>query len=157
MVPKRSEQVAKIEPEGAKLLEAYPQMAQRFRDAGWFEFLTAFQGYDEWVSMEFSLNFDGHEVEIDKMLMLVTEHTIAKACKLVVGGEIWWKKEHVVTEFVNQFLLPEKQNPDWRNSLQLGPTRMTHCPGGDSQIHHLRREVFFDLHLSYQNIDASKR
>ena len=47
MALKRSNQVAKIEQEGAKLLEAYPQMAQRFRDAGWFEFLTTFQGYDE--------------------------------------------------------------------------------------------------------------
>jgi hypothetical protein len=47
-------------------------MAQSFRDAGWFEFLTNFQGYDEKVSMEFSLNFDGHEVDIGKMLMLVT-------------------------------------------------------------------------------------
>jgi hypothetical protein len=117
MAPKRSGQVARIEPEGAELLEAYPQMAQRFRDAGWFEFLTTFQGYDEQVSMEFALNFDGHEVEIGKMLMLVTEQTIAKACRLVVGGERWWKKEHVVTEFVNQFLLPDKQNPDWRRGI----------------------------------------
>jgi hypothetical protein len=117
MAPKRSRQVLRIEPEGAELLEAYPQMAQRFRDAGWFEFLTTFQGYDEQVSMEFALNFDGHEVEIGKMLMLVTEQTIAKACRLVVGGERWWKKEHVVTEFVNQFLLPDKQNLDWRRGI----------------------------------------
>jgi hypothetical protein len=67
--------------------------------------------------MEFALNFDGHEVEIDKMLMLVTEHTIAKACRLVVGGERWWKKEHVVTEFVNQFLLPDKKNPNWKRGI----------------------------------------
>jgi hypothetical protein len=72
MVPKRSRQVARIELEGAEILESYPQMAQIFRDAGWFEFLTTFQGYEERVSMKFSLNFDGHEVEIDKMLMLVT-------------------------------------------------------------------------------------
>jgi hypothetical protein len=73
MVPKRSKQVVRLEPEGAELLEAYPQMAQRFRDVGWFEFLTTFQGYDQHVSMEFSPNFDGHEVEIEKMLMLVIE------------------------------------------------------------------------------------
>jgi hypothetical protein len=72
MVPKRSGQVVRLEPEGAKLLEAYPQMAQRFRDAGWFEFLTTFQGY---------------KVDIGKLLMSVTEKTIAKACRLVVGGE----------------------------------------------------------------------
>jgi hypothetical protein len=87
-------------------------MAQRFRDVGWFELLTTFQGYEEQVSMEFALNFDGHKVEIRKMLMLVMEHTIAKACRLVVGGERWWKKEHVVIEFVNQFLLPNKKNPN---------------------------------------------
>jgi hypothetical protein len=72
MAPKRSRQVVRIELEGAKLLEAYPHMAQRFRDAGWFEFLTTFQGYDEQVSMEFALNFDGDDVDIGKMLMLVT-------------------------------------------------------------------------------------
>jgi hypothetical protein len=117
MVPKRSGQVVRLEPEGVELLEAYPQMAQRFRDVGWFEFLTTFQGHDEQVSMEFSLNFDGYEVEIGKLLMLVIEQTIAKACRLVVGGERWWKKEHVVTEFVNQFLLPDKQNPNWRKGV----------------------------------------
>jgi hypothetical protein len=47
MAPKRRQQVVRIEPEDAKLLESYPQMAQRFRDDGWFEFLTTFQGYDE--------------------------------------------------------------------------------------------------------------
>jgi hypothetical protein len=117
MAPKRSEQVVKIEPKGVEFLEDYPQMAQRFRDVGWFQFLTTFQGYDEQVSMEFALKFDAHEVEIDKMLMLVTEQTIGKACRLVVGGERWWKKEHVVTEFVNQFLLPDKQNPNWKRGV----------------------------------------
>jgi hypothetical protein len=117
MAPKRRVRVVRIEPEGAKLLEAYPQMAQRFIDVGWFEFLTTFQGYDEQVSMEFALNFDGHKVEIGKMLMLVIEKTIAKACSLVVGGERWWNKEHVVTELVNQFLLPNKENLDWKRGI----------------------------------------
>jgi hypothetical protein len=87
MAPKRSGQVVRLEPEGAELLEEYPQMAQRFKDAGWFEFLATFQGYDEHVSMAFAQNFDGFEVEIGNLLMLVTEQTIAKACRLVVGGE----------------------------------------------------------------------
>jgi hypothetical protein len=34
-----------------KLIEAYPQMAQRFKDTGWFNFFTTFQGHDEQVSM----------------------------------------------------------------------------------------------------------
>jgi hypothetical protein len=35
----------------------------------------------------------------------------------VVGVERWWKKEHVVTEFVNQFMLPDKKNPNWRRGV----------------------------------------
>jgi hypothetical protein len=92
-------------------------MAQRFKDAGWFEFFTTFQGHDEQVSMIFAQNFDGFEVVIGKLLMMVTEHSIARACKLPIGGERWWKKEHVVMEFVNQFLLPEKHNPNWKKGV----------------------------------------
>jgi len=79
--------VVRLEIEGAELLKYYPQMAQRFRDASWFKFLTTFQGHDEHVSMNFALNFDGYKVEIRKLLMLVTKNTIAKAYRLVVGGE----------------------------------------------------------------------
>jgi hypothetical protein len=87
MAHKRSGQVVRLEPEGVELLKAYPQMAQRFRDAGWFKFLTTFQGHNEQVSMEFAKKFDGYEVEIGKLLMLVTEQTISKDFIFVVGGE----------------------------------------------------------------------
>jgi hypothetical protein len=53
-------------------------MAQRFKDVSQFKFLTTFQGYDEHVSMVFAQNFDGFKVEIGKLLMLVTEQSIAK-------------------------------------------------------------------------------
>jgi hypothetical protein len=87
MAPKRSGKVVRLEPEGVEIFKAYPQMAQRFKEAGWFEFLTTFQGYDKHVSMVFAQNFDGFEVEIKNLLMLVTEQSIAKAFRLVVGGE----------------------------------------------------------------------
>ena len=79
--------MVRLEPEGVELLKSYPHMAQRFRDVGWFEFLTTFQGRDEQISIEFALNFDGYEVEIGKLLMLVTKQKISKDCRLVVGGE----------------------------------------------------------------------
>jgi len=108
MAPKKGGKIVKIEPEGTELLEVYPQMAQRFKDAGWFEFFTTFQRHDKHVSMMFAHNFNGFELVIGKVLMLVTEHCIAKAYKFSIGGEWWWKKDHVVMEFVNQFLLPNK-------------------------------------------------
>jgi hypothetical protein len=36
MAPKRSRQVVRLESEGDELLKSYPQMAQIFRDVGWF-------------------------------------------------------------------------------------------------------------------------
>jgi hypothetical protein len=67
-------------------------MVKRFKEAGWFKFLTIFQGHDEHVSMIFTQNFDGFEVVIGKLLMMVTEHSIARARRLPISGESWWKK-----------------------------------------------------------------
>jgi uncharacterized protein with PQ loop repeat len=47
MEPKKSENITRLKPEGMKLLEYYPQMAQNFKDAGWFNFFSTFQGHDE--------------------------------------------------------------------------------------------------------------
>jgi hypothetical protein len=117
MAPKKSGQIIRLEPEGTKLLEAFPQMAQKFKDAGWFDFFSTFQGHDEQISMVFAHNFDGFESVVGKLLMHVTEHSIAKACRFPVYGERWWKKENVVMEFVNQFLIPEKKNPNWSKGI----------------------------------------
>jgi hypothetical protein len=106
MALKKSGQIIRLESEGTNLLEEYPQMVQRFKDAGWFEFFTTFQGHDEHISMILAQNFDGFEAIVGKLLMMVTENSIARAYKLLVGGERWWKKENVVMEFMNQFLIP---------------------------------------------------
>jgi hypothetical protein len=87
MAPKKGGQIVRLESEGTKLLEAYPQMEQRFKDTGCFEFVTTFQGHDEQVSMIFTKNFDGFEVVIGKLLKMVLEQSTTKACRLSIGGE----------------------------------------------------------------------
>jgi hypothetical protein len=54
---------------------------------------------------------------VGKLLMHMTKHSITKACKLLVYGERWWKKEKAVMELVNQFLIPEKKNPKWSQGI----------------------------------------
>jgi hypothetical protein len=46
---------------------------------------------------------------IGKLLMLVNKNIHCQSLQIGIGGERWWKKEHVVMEFVNQFLLPDKR------------------------------------------------
>jgi hypothetical protein len=55
--------------------------------------------------MMFSQNFDGFEIVVGKFLIHGT------ACRLLVYGERWWKKDMLPMEIVNQFLLLECQNP----------------------------------------------
>jgi hypothetical protein len=106
-----------LDPKGTELFESFPQMAQKFKDVGWFDFFSTFQGHDKQISMTFAHNFDGFESLVGKLMMHVIEHSIAKACKLLVYGERWWKKENVVMEFVNQFLIPKNQNPNWSQGI----------------------------------------
>jgi hypothetical protein len=117
MAPKKSGQITHLEPEGVELLEAYPQILQKFRDAGWFNFCSTFQGYHEQISMMFAQNFDGFETVVGKFLIHVTEHSIGTACRLSVYGERWWKKEMLPVEIINQFLLPEHQSPNWSQGI----------------------------------------
>jgi hypothetical protein len=72
MALKKSGQIIRLEPKSIELLEAYHQMAQRFKDASWFDFFTTFQGHDEHLSMVFAHNFDRFEVVVAKLLMHVT-------------------------------------------------------------------------------------
>lgn len=112
MTPKKSGQITRLEPEGVELLEAYPQISQKFRDAGWFNFCLTLQGYHEQVSMMFAQNFDGFETVVGKVLIHVTEHSIGTTCRLSMYGETWWKKDMLPMEIVNQFLLLEHQSPN---------------------------------------------
>jgi hypothetical protein len=50
--------------------------------------------------MVFTHNFYGFEAIVGKLVMMVTKNSIARACKLPVGGERWWKKENEVMEFL---------------------------------------------------------
>jgi hypothetical protein len=72
MAPKKSGQIIRLEIEGIELLEAFPQMAQKFKDVGWFDFFSTFQGHDKQISMVFAQNFNGFEFVIGKLLMHVT-------------------------------------------------------------------------------------
>jgi hypothetical protein len=89
MTPKKSGQIIRLEPEGTYFIEAFPHMAHKFKDVGWFDFFSTFQGHDEHLLMVFAHNFDGFEFVVGKILMHVTKHSIDKACRLPVYGEIW--------------------------------------------------------------------
>jgi hypothetical protein len=117
MAPKKGGQISRLEPEGVELLEAFPEILQKFKNVGWYEFCCTFQGYHEDISMIFSQNFDGYETILGNLLIHVTEHFIAAACRVSMYGERWWKKDKLPANLVNQFLVPEHHDPDWSQGI----------------------------------------
>jgi hypothetical protein len=112
MEPKKGGPVNFLEPIGGELLEAYPEILQKFVDAGWFDFYCNFQGYHEEVSMLFTQNFDGFKTWVGDVLIYVTKHSIRKACHLPMHGERWWKKGELFANLCKQFLVPKHYDPD---------------------------------------------
>jgi len=92
-------------------------MAHKLKDSCWFNFFATFQSHDEQISMTFAHNFDDFKYMVKKILMHMIEHSIAKSYRLPVYGKRWLKKDNVIMEFVSQFLVPEKENPNWRNGI----------------------------------------
>jgi len=54
-------QVIYLELEWGEWLEAYPEIMQKFIDAGWLELFYTFQGYHEEVSMLFAKKIYGFQ------------------------------------------------------------------------------------------------
>jgi hypothetical protein len=95
-----------------ELLEAYPEVKTNFKNAGWYEFVTTFQGNNEKISMLFKQNFDGYETLIDNVLISITEYYIPSTYKLYLYGQKWWKKNKLLVDLANHFMVPKHQKPN---------------------------------------------
>jgi hypothetical protein len=84
MSPKKGGRILRLEPEGIELLEACPEIMEKFIQGEWFKFCCAFQGHHEEISMLFAKNFDGFQTQVGDVIIHVTEHSIATACRFPV-------------------------------------------------------------------------
>ena len=97
-------------------LESYQDLFQipEFRDcceiffrAGWNPFLHQLQGFDEEISLLFTMGFDGREARVGHLVFLVTEESISHGTKLPWEGERWHKHWFVPRASHNFALKPE--------------------------------------------------
>ena len=61
--------------------------SELFVRAGWHPFLTALQGHDDVVSLQFSLGFDGHTTKVRSLVFQVTKESVAQAIGLPRRGD----------------------------------------------------------------------
>jgi hypothetical protein len=104
------------EPETYADLEALPEYGATrdiFKRAGWEPFLKKFDGYNDAITLQFALHFDGETAKVGELEFGVTEEFIAEAIQLPATGQRWTKGQPVDKKLCAQLLKPQYRNTKW--------------------------------------------
>ena len=91
-------------------LEALPEYeATRdiFKKAGWEPFLKKFDGYNDAITLQFSLHFQGGFAKVGELEFEVTKKFISEAIQLPTTGQRWTKGQPVDKNLCTQLLKPQ--------------------------------------------------
>jgi hypothetical protein len=104
------------EPETYADLEALPEYeATRdiFQKAGWEPFFKKFDGYDDSITLQFALHFQGGFAKVGELEFEVTEKFISEAIQLPTTGQRWTKGQPVDKKLCTQLLKPQYRKIQW--------------------------------------------
>jgi hypothetical protein len=104
------------EPETYADLEALPEYeATRdiFKQAGWEPFLKKFDGYNDAITLQFALHFEGGSAKLGELEFEVMENFISKAIQLPTTGQRWTKGQPVDKKLCTQLLKPQYRKTPW--------------------------------------------
>jgi hypothetical protein len=104
------------EPETYADLEALPEYeATRdiFKQAGWEPFLKKFDGYNDAITLQFALHFEGGFAKVGELEFEVTEKFISEAIQLPTTGQRWTKGQPVDKKLCTQLLKPQYRETQW--------------------------------------------
>ena len=80
-----------IEPQGADLVDANPNVRRLFFQVGWYPLCSRLGSSHLGVAKEFSLSFNGQEANFCGLILQVSAESIAKVFNLPREGEKWFK------------------------------------------------------------------
>jgi hypothetical protein len=126
-MPKGAMVANRHEPETYANLETLPEYKatrEIFKQAGWEPFLKKFNGYDDAITLQFALHFDGETSKVGGLEFRVTEEFIAEAIELPTTGQRWAKGKLVDKELCAQLLKPQYRNTKWTEGTSrawIGP------------------------------------
>jgi hypothetical protein len=115
-MPKGAMVANRHEPETYADLEALPEYKatkEIFNQAGWEPFLRKFNGYNDAITLQFALHFDGETTKVGGLEFRVTEEFIAEAVEFPTTGQRWMKGQPVDKELCVKLLKPQYQNTKW--------------------------------------------
>jgi hypothetical protein len=104
------------EPETYADLEVLPEYeATRdiFKKAGWKPFLKKFDGYNDAITLQFALHFEGGLAKVGDLEFEVTEKFILEAIQLPTTRQRWTKGQPVDKQLCTQLLKPQYRETQW--------------------------------------------
>jgi hypothetical protein len=104
MVANRHEPKTYVDLEA--LLE-YEATRDIFKRAGWDPFLRKFDGYNDAITLQFALHFQGGFAKVGELEFEVMEKFISEAIQLPTTGQRWTKGQHVEKKLCTQLLKPQ--------------------------------------------------
>jgi hypothetical protein len=97
-------------------LEALPKYeATRdiFQKAGWEPFFKKFDGYDDSITLQFAMCFQGGLAKVGELEFEVTKKFISEAIQLPSTGQRWKKGHPFDNKLYTQLLKPQYQKLQW--------------------------------------------
>ena len=91
--------------------ESFPNCAEMFQRAGWFDLFQRINGYNLEVSYWFAQGFDKDTVSFDTLKFELTRELIIEATGIAGDGELQFKKIHFTFDS-KDFLLPKVETLD---------------------------------------------
>jgi hypothetical protein len=147
---------------------AIPKSAQCkevFLHVGWGPFLSILQGYDDGLSMQFAVGFDGRIAHVGSVNFAIIEESIVAATKLPRIGDRWFKNHQFPCSSYNKVFKPEFERisgakgyaKEWIKPELVNPliviTRLITCEGRYSTFKacHFRllAHFLFNKHLNF--------
>ena len=102
---KRSGKTNRAEPSNMSWVQAFPNCARLFLEAGWLNYFEKIDGHHTKVSYKFAQGLDNDMVTFDTLKIELTRELIAEAIGILDEGEYWFKKVPFTFDSQN-YLLP---------------------------------------------------
>jgi hypothetical protein len=115
-MPRRAMVANRHKPETYVDLEALPEYGATrdiFKQAGWEPFMKKFDGYNDAITLQFALHFDGGTAKVGEFEFEVTEDFIAEAIQLPATGQRWTKGQPIDKKLCAQLLKPQYRETKW--------------------------------------------
>lgn len=105
------------EHKALELLELYPDIQKRFREAGWEQFFSRCASYHEGVARAFMEGFNGQQVTVVGISFPVIEELIVEVTGLPADGEREFKSHFLASIDVPFFLKDELKGMSWHSRV----------------------------------------